>query len=250
MTVHPLQLSLVLATLSTVSPGAVVAQFPPDSVVNLQVLPNDMSVREVIGVMRGFALGLGVRCPYCHVGDEGQPLSTFDFPSDEKATKRKARVMLEMVNEINGGYLTRLPDRTAPNVTVECVTCHRGQARPVMIEDIVRRTLATDGVDAAVRRYRALRERYYGSHTYDFSELTLTILGQELLREGNADRSIAVLELNREFYPNSAMLHVGLGEAHRAKGDTSAAVVFYERALELDPTFGLARQRLRQLRGN
>ncbi len=50
-----------------------------------------MTPRQVINVMRGFAMGLGVRCEHCHVGEPGQPLGSFDFVSDEKPTKEKAR---------------------------------------------------------------------------------------------------------------------------------------------------------------
>ena len=38
-------------------------------------------------VMMGFTRALGVRCNHCHVGEDGQPLSTFDFVSDENPNK-------------------------------------------------------------------------------------------------------------------------------------------------------------------
>ena len=34
-------------------------------------------------VMPGFTRALGVRCSYCHVGEEGESLSTYDFASDD-----------------------------------------------------------------------------------------------------------------------------------------------------------------------
>ena len=75
---------------------------------NLKVLPEDISSSALSATMRGFAMGLGVRCETCHVGEPNTPLSTFDFPSDEKETKQKARLMLQMVNEINGDLVPRL----------------------------------------------------------------------------------------------------------------------------------------------
>ena len=51
--------------------------------------------------MKFFAQSLGVRCTFCHVGIEGQPLSTFDFASDAKKEKLTARKMLVMVHRIN-----------------------------------------------------------------------------------------------------------------------------------------------------
>jgi hypothetical protein len=37
-------------------------RFPPDSLRNLKVLPATTSPREIVGIMRGFASALGVRC--------------------------------------------------------------------------------------------------------------------------------------------------------------------------------------------
>ena len=51
--------------------------------------------------MRNFTSALGVRCQFCHVGQEGQPLAPFDFASDQKRNKLVARQMLRMVAEIN-----------------------------------------------------------------------------------------------------------------------------------------------------
>ncbi len=242
--------ALLLTVLMTVGVTPSAAQFPPDSLVNLKVLPEDISVRELIGVMRGFALGLGVRCQYCHVGEDGQPLSEFDFPNDEKPTKRRARVMLEMVRNINDDYLARLPERTTPNVAVECATCHRASARPVMIEDVLLQTMDEEGVEAAKTRYRELREEFHGSFTYDFTEFTLSFFAEELLGEQRFDDAIGMLELNGEFFPESSGIPFMLGEANRAKGETELAIQHYERALELNPDLRRAQQRLDQLRGN
>ena len=37
-------------------------KFPPDSFTNLKVLPKTIGKQELVATMRGFALGLGVRC--------------------------------------------------------------------------------------------------------------------------------------------------------------------------------------------
>ena len=189
-------------------PGNTHAQFPPDSLVNIKVLPEDITVRQLIGVMRGFAGALGVRCQYCHVGEAGQPLSAFDFPSDEKETKRKARVMLRMVQSINGEHLAQLETRGEPAVVVECATCHRGQSRPMMIDDVLRQAYAEGGIDAMAARYRALRQQYYGSHTYDFRSFILTNLAAELGRSGEMTDAQALLSLNLEFFPDDPRVRV------------------------------------------
>src|SRR5689334_16213122 len=105
-------------------PAIASAQFPPEKTKNLKVLPKDMPVRAVLDTMRTFAGALGVRCTFCHVGNEGEPLSSFDFASDKKPEKEKARVMLRMVAAINGEHLPKLKDREQPPVAVSCATCH------------------------------------------------------------------------------------------------------------------------------
>ena len=224
------------------------AQFPPDSLVNLQFFPEDTQPRELINHMRGFALGLGVRCQYCHVGEDGMPLAEFDFPSDDKATKRKAREMLKMVREINTTHLANLPERSEPNVAVQCATCHRGQARPIMIEEVLTQAMAEHGVDSAKTQYRALREEYYGSYTYDFSEFTLSMLAQSLIAQRQVEQAIGVLELNEEFYPESSGIQYMMGEAFAANGNQEEAIKRFERAIEMNPNFRRAKQRLEQLK--
>jgi cytochrome c peroxidase len=95
---------------------------------NLKVLPADISRQQLIGTMKFFSQSLGVRCTYCHVGTEGQPLSTFDFPSDAKDHKKAAREMLKLVQQTNEKLTQIIGD---PDAHVTCFTCHRGSTKPV-----------------------------------------------------------------------------------------------------------------------
>ncbi len=52
--------------------------FPPDSLINVHVFPKTTPVMQLIAAMRDFSGALGVRCNYCHVGEEGRPLETFN----------------------------------------------------------------------------------------------------------------------------------------------------------------------------
>src|SRR6185503_11183529 len=161
---------LILVTAVSAS-GPLAAQapgkFPPDSLINVKVIPKNTPVMQVVGMMRNFAGGLGVRCPFYHVGQEGQPLSTFDFAKDEKRTKLVARQMMSMVQEINRRVDTLphehdQPARPEQKVEVTCMTCHRGVSRPIPLEQLLLETATSAGADSAMRMYRALRERYYG----------------------------------------------------------------------------------------
>jgi Photosynthetic reaction centre cytochrome C subunit len=233
----------------TARPAAAQGHFPPDSFTNLKVLPKNIPVRTLINTMRGFTEALGVRCPFCHVGREGQPLDSFNFASDEKRPKRVARVMLHMVMHINEEHLAEVPDRPQPVVEVRCATCHRGITRPRLLDDEMRLVLADSGLEAAVRRYRELRERYYGSGAYDFREGVLNEVARGEAIARRPENAIGLLQLNAEYYPASGTIPYLQGEIRLQQGDTTAAVAAFRDALAKDSTIVPARRRLTALTG-
>ncbi len=95
---------------------------------NLKVLPQDIPGPQLLSTMKFFSQSLGVRCTFCHVGEEGKPLSTFDFASDAKREKQTARKMLAMVHRINEQDFG-VTDFSKVRVT--CFTCHRGVEKPL-----------------------------------------------------------------------------------------------------------------------
>lgn len=95
---------------------------------NLQVLPKDITQDQLFPIMKSFAQALGVRCVHCHVGEDGKPLSTFDFASDAKQQKLTARKMLVMVHRINE---QDFGVKDFKDVKVTCFTCHRGSTKPL-----------------------------------------------------------------------------------------------------------------------
>ena len=147
--------------------------WPPDSLSNTRVIPHATPVIQVVGMMRNFAGDLGVRCQFCHVGREGQPLEQFDFISDQKRTKLVARQMMLMVQEINRRVDT-LPGRSTPGLQVTCATCHHGVSRPAPLFTVIAEIATAAGADSAIRAYRGLRERYLIRGVYDFGEPSLS----------------------------------------------------------------------------
>jgi len=92
----------VMAMVMATAPAADAQQWSwPERPENLQVLPEDWTGQRLQPVMTGFTRALGVRCSHCHVGEEGHPLSTYDFPSDDNPNKERARTMLRMLGDIN-----------------------------------------------------------------------------------------------------------------------------------------------------
>jgi photosynthetic reaction center cytochrome c subunit len=124
----------VFGVLVAAAPAWAQNTFPPKTVSNLQVLPASSTPGEVIGAMRDVTRALGVRCQYCHVGTEGQPLDQFDFVSDSPARKQTARAMMRLVNSINAQIAGPTAGAAAPS-RVTCYTCHRGAERPVHAPD-------------------------------------------------------------------------------------------------------------------
>ncbi len=235
----------VIAVLLALAGAPAGAQWPPE-VKNLQVLPKDSEFRELMTTMRGFTNALGVRCQHCHMGEEGQRLSEFDFASDEREAKKKARVMLKMTRTINAAIQTGFGDERA-GVEVRCVTCHRGTQHPEMIEGVVLARLDEEGLEAAAARYRELREEHYGGHTYDFGEGPLNKLSEEIGLGGRLDEAVGLLELNLEFNPDSSWAYSLLGEARFRQEDLVGARKGFEKALELEPENSFARRRLEEM---
>src|SRR4026209_2714635 len=148
-TMRLLLVSLVFGVTSIAS-AQPAGKFPPDSLINTKVFPHSTPVTEVVGAMRNFTSALGVRCQFCHVGREGQPLDQFDFASDQKRNKLVARQMMLMVAEVNR-RLDTIPERPQSPVTASCMTCHRGVSRPVPLYTLVQEAAVSAGADSAVR---------------------------------------------------------------------------------------------------
>jgi hypothetical protein len=193
--------------------GSLGATWPPEKFNNLKVLPDDIPTQALIDRMAGFTRALGVRCTHCHVGEEGRPLSTYDFESDDKGTKRKAREMMRMVNDLNDRFLPSLESRADPPVGVQCATCHRGAAKPRMLQDVLMHAYETAGIDSTLAAYHALRERYHGGFTFDFSEVPLSDVATMLFDGGHVDAAVRLHALNVEVNPDSRLARRQHGSA-------------------------------------
>jgi tetratricopeptide (TPR) repeat protein len=218
----------------------------PEKPENLQVLPKDWTGARLGPVMKGFTRSLGVRCSYCHIGEEGKPLSTFDFASDKNPNKDRARAMLKMLGDINK-HLETIERSGDEPVNVWCHTCHRGRPRPMTLAEELGAVYRADGLEATLARYSELKQAYYGRGAYDFGESSLNAFGYELLGKGDVQSAVAVFKLNTEAYPNSANAWDSLAEATARAGDTPAAISYYRKSLELNPNNPNARTMLETL---
>jgi hypothetical protein len=205
---------------------------------NLQVLPADISPTDLASQMRKFKLALGVECSHCHVGTDNRSFSDFDFAADTRETKRIAREMMNMVSAINAmvSGLKREPDHNTVEVT--CVTCHRGNFRPLMMKDVLTDTYARhDGdIDAVIAQYLELREKHYGGFAFDFGEFPVSAFAFTLNKQGQTGDAIKLQEMNAGFHPDSPNIPSGMGFIHREAGQLELAAASFRRSLEVDPT--------------
>ena len=220
----------------------------PDRAKNLKVLPKDTPKEKLQATMIGFTRALGVRCPFCHVGQEGQPLTSFDFVSDAKPPKQIARGMMKMVRDIEKD-LHRMKFPEPNRVNVECITCHRGRPRPMTLTEELASVYQTAGIDSTAARYRMLRDRFYGAGAYDFSERSLNDLGSTLLAQGHPTDAILIFQLNVEQNPSSSFAYKSLADAYAAAGQKDLAIQNYEKAISLEPRNREAELKLKELRG-
>jgi tetratricopeptide (TPR) repeat protein len=237
---------LILLALAAVMiiPGPAVAQIP-DEFTNLKVLPEDISKRELMGIMRAFAGALGKRCNYCHVGEDANDLATHDFASDEKETKKIARIMMGMTNEINTTHLPKLENEKVTRV--RCVTCHHGVDKPETIDNVMLSVTEEGGVDAAVAKYRELRDEYYGSAAYDFGAGPLNSVAETLAQKNDLAGAITIMKMNVEFNADQPFSHLLLGQLYQMSGDKDQAIASVKKCLELDPNNRWAKDILEKL---
>ncbi len=194
---------------------------------------------DIMPLMQEFVQALGVQCEYCHSAPRGGGL-----PEPKKDI---ARQMIAMTRDLNTRVQTATGKTAAEATQVKCVTCHRGVAIPKQLSEIVMQTLREKGATAAVAQYRDLHERFYGRAAYDFGEDTLIGVAQPLAA-GRPDDAIALLKLNLEFYPQSAKTYAAIAYAYTRKYDDLTAITYYEKAVALDPSNGVTRGQLEQLK--
>ena len=108
-----------------------------DKPTNLQVLPKNISEKDLHNLMKSFSMSLGVRCNFCHVAQQvaGQEHPQFDFASDDKQEKIIARKMIMMVSAINENYIGKMIGGDHPLESITCVTCHMGKKTPTVSVD-------------------------------------------------------------------------------------------------------------------
>ena len=230
----------LLVCLTSRAPAQVPEQFE-----NLRFFPKNIARDSLLAVMRSFSFALGVRCVHCHVGEDSPTLAGVDFKSDEKASKRTARAMLQMVADINTKVVAAVP-HGAP-IIVRCATCHRGIPRPIPLEDSIYKVVAARGGAAALTEYDTLRVLYNGRAAFDFGSGTLIRVSERLFAEKRHEDALPLLRRNAELFPRGWNTYWDLGRHLEALQRPAEAVTAYRAVLERLPNHPGAAARLRVL---
>ncbi len=218
------------------------AQGPFAEPKNLQVIPDTVKGSQLRQIMRRFSAALGEQCSYCHApSEDGEGL---DFESDANDKKRVTREMIKLVRHVNQVSASLYPDNPDHKPTsFVCTTCHRGQANPFLIEEVMNNQIAEGGTAAAQAKYLELKEEYYGSHTYDFTSFTLAEYANRLLISGDLTNALEMAKFSTEQFPQEAYAHSVLGNVYVRQRNLPEAITAFEASLAINPNQdGLRRQ--------
>jgi uncharacterized membrane protein len=103
----------------------------------------------------------------------------------------------------------------------------------ISIAETVSATLASGGIDQAVKQYHDLKVS--GSTTYNFDEDELNTLGYQFMKAKQYKEAIRIFQLNIEAFPKSSNVYDSLGEAYMDDGEKELAIANYQKSLQLNP---------------
>jgi tetratricopeptide (TPR) repeat protein len=94
-------------------------------------------------------------------------------------------------------------------------------------------TIASRGIEEALKQYQDLKAAQPAS--YNFDERELNGLGYTLIRTHKPKDAIRIFQLNVQAYPHSSNAYDSLAEAYMDDGDKAQSIANYQEALQIDP---------------
>ncbi len=102
-----------------------------------------------------------------------------------------------------------------------------------------------EGLDAALRKYKELKEQRPDAYAFGAGQLNL--VGYKLLQHGKNKEALAVFKLNAELFPQEFAIQDSLGDGYLANGDEKMAAESFKKSLELNPRNTSAIESLRHM---
>ena len=85
---------------------------------------------------------------------------------------------------------------------------------------------------------------------FTYVESSINTKGYDLLYDiGDIAGALNVFNINVSVFPSSANAHDSYAEAWLVSGDTAQAITWYEKAIQLEPTFESAQTMLKKIQG-
>jgi polyisoprenoid-binding protein YceI len=111
---------------------------------------------------------------------------------------------------------------------------------------VVYDAIGKDGLEAALRQYKELKQ--HEPDAYAFGSGQLNLVGRKLLQHGKNKEALEILKLNAEMFPKeAAAIFDSLGDAYLGAGDNENAIESFKKSLALDPGDTSAIESLRRL---
>lgn len=115
-----------------------------------------------------------------------------------------------------------------------CVISESGYAQEKRkISPLLLEMINNEGIDAAITKYRNLKNT--DSVSYDLRVSELNDLGYQLLNAKRFSEAITIFKLNIESYPNTSNCWNSMGEAYMLAGQREKASEAYKKNHELNP---------------
>ena len=235
-------LTLICSVLGISQPGP-----RPEKPKNLKVLSDTLNIDQVRQLMFGYSGALGVRCEYCHVGDDTRRPPQMDFASDMMTTKKAAREMITLTASINNRINDIFKKAEDAPTEVTCITCHRGVPKPERLENLLWKDYQAGGLEKAKDHYMELRLQFYGSFAYDFREESLIRVAEKCAEEKKLDDAISILTINAGYFPDSPRTMTALASVflQNQKADTAKSLL--NKVLSIDPNNWQAKRLMQNL---
>ena len=113
------------------------------------------------------------------------------------------------------------------------------------VAELVEKSLAEDGIDAALEKYKYARENQ--PYDYNYSSRDMNTLGYRLMRKKQYADALKIFEVNAEENPYDGNLIDSVAEAYAHLGYADEAITYYRKALELQPDLAGAHEMIRRL---
>ncbi len=109
----------------------------------------------------------------------------------------------------------------------------------------IEQAIEDHGIETAIKTFNRIKKE----KKYIFDENEFNILGYKLMSAGKIGEAVEVFKMNVQLFPESTNVHDSLGEGYLLYGEKHSAIVYYKKALQLNPENWRADMNLKRMSG-